>query len=65
MQPVELLLESRAVVTIEMAEESMTGLWPDGCDERTRMSAMEASVMGEDVMEPVPGRYKYGSSGRI
>ena len=56
MQPVELLLESRAVVTIEMAEESMTGLWPDGCDERTRMSAMEASVMGEDVIEPVPRR---------
>ena len=56
MQPVELLLESRAVVTIEMAEESMTGLWPDDCDERTRMSAMEASVMGEDVIEPVPRR---------
>ena len=56
MQPIELLLESRAVVTIEMAEESMTGLWPDGCDERTRMSAMEASVMGEDVIEPVPRR---------
>ena len=50
MQPVELLLESRAVVTIEMAEESMTGLWPDGCAERTRMSAREASVMGEDVI---------------
>ena len=56
MQPVELLLESRAVVTIEMAKESMTGLWPDGGDERTRMSVMEASVMGEDVIEPVPGR---------
>ena len=56
MQPVELLLESRAVVTIEMAEENMTGLWPDGCDERTRMSAMEASVMSEDVIEPVPRR---------
>ena len=56
MQSVELLLESRAVVTIEMAEESMMGLWPDGCDERTRMSVMEASVMGEDVIEPVPGR---------
>ena len=56
MQPVELLLESRAVVTIEMAKESMTGLRPDGGDERTRMSVMEASVMGEDVIEPVPGR---------
>ena len=56
MQPVELLLESRAVVTIEMAKESMTGLWPDGGDERTRMSVMETSVMGEDVIEPVPGR---------
>ena len=57
-QPVELPLESRAVVTIEMAEESMTGLGPDGCDERTRMSAMEASVMGEDVIEPVPRRLR-------
>ena len=34
----------------------MTGLWPDGCDERTRMSTMEASVKGEDVIEPVPRR---------
>ena len=56
MQPVELLLESRAVVRIEMAEETMTGLWLDSCDERTRMSAMEASVMSEDVIEPVPRR---------
>ena len=55
-QPVEPLLESRAVVTIEMAEENMTGLWPDGCDERTRLSAMEASVLGKDVIEPVPRR---------
>ena len=54
MRPVELLLESRAVVTIGMAEENMTGLWPDGCDERTRMSAMEASAMDEDMIEPVP-----------
>ena len=55
-QPVEPLLESRAVVTIEMAEENMTGLWPDGCDERTRLSAMDASVLGKDVIEPVPRR---------
>ena len=34
----------------------MTGLWPDGCDERTRMSAMEASAIDEDIIEPVPRR---------
>ena len=53
-QPVELLPESRVVVTNEMAAEIMTGLWPDGCDERTRMSAMEASTIDEDIIEPVP-----------
>ena len=57
-QPVELLPESRAVVTNEMAEEIMTGLWPDGCDERTRMSAMEASVIDEDIIEPVTRRLR-------
>ena len=55
-QPVELLPESRVVVTNEMAEEIMTGMWPDGCDEITRMSAMEASAIDEDIIEPVPRR---------
>ena len=34
----------------------MTGMWPDGCDEITRMSAMEASAIDEDIIEPVPRR---------
>ena len=53
-QPVELLPESRVVVTKEMAEEIMTGILPDGCDEITRMSAMEASAIDEVIIEPVP-----------
>ena len=55
-QPVELLPESRVVFTNEMAEEIMTGMGPDGCDEITRMSAMEASAIDEDIIEPVPRR---------
>ena len=55
-QPVELLPESCVVVTNEMAEEIMTGLWPDGSDERTGMSAVETSVIDEDIIEPVTRR---------
>ena len=55
-QPVELLPESRVVVTNEMAEEIMTEMWPDGCDEIARMSAMEASAIDEDIIELVPRR---------
>ena len=42
------------LVTNEMAAEIRTELWPDGYDERTRMSAMEASAIDEDIIEPVP-----------
>ena len=53
-QPVELLPESCVVVTNEMAEEITTGVLPDGCDEITRMSAMEAIAIDEVIIEPVP-----------
>ena len=55
-QPVELLPESRVAVTNEMAEEIMTGLWPDGSDKRTGMFAVETSVIDEDIIEPVTRR---------
>ena len=53
-QPVELLPESRVVVTNEMAEEITTGGLPDGCDVSTRMSAMEAIVNDDVIIGPVP-----------
>ena len=53
-QPVELLPESRVVVTNEMAEEITTGGLPDGCDVNTRMSAMEAIVNDDVIIGPVP-----------
>ena len=55
-QPVKLLPESRVAVTNEMAEEIMTGLWPDGSDKRTGMFAVETSVIDEDIIEPVTRR---------
>ena len=54
MQPVELLPESRVVVTNEMAEEITTGGLPDGCDVITRMSAMEAIANDDVIIGPVP-----------
>ena len=53
-QPVELLPESRVIVTNEMAEEITTGGLPDGCDVITRMSAMEAIANDDVIIGPVP-----------